>query len=98
MADTRYTIKVCYRDECIFPLNMKLREVLRTEVHKNNLVDKAQVVGMGCTGHCAPVVIIEEAGGPRYLYSNLTLDRVERFIQEHIMQDQPIKEWSIKLV
>lgn len=51
MSDLRYTIKICYRDICIFPLNMELREILRDEIVKRGLENKAKSVGMGCTGH-----------------------------------------------
>lgn len=97
MDQVRYSIRICDFEECIFPENMQLRKILKEEIAKHQLENKAQYVKAGCTGHCAPFIIIEEAGGSRFAYSNLTEEKAREIIAQHIINDTPIKEWAVQL-
>jgi len=55
----------------------------------------AHVQTVGCIGMCAaePLVDIEQAGKPRITYGNITAERVERLIGEHLVAGHVVDEW-----
>jgi len=57
----------------------------------------ANVVTVGCIGMCAsePLVDIEQAGGARISYGNITPERVPRLIEEHLKNNRVIEEWIV---
>ena len=57
----------------------------------------AQVVSVGCIGMCAkePLVDIQLNGGSHVLYANIQADMVERLIEEHVVNQRPVREWVI---
>ncbi len=58
---------------------------------------EAHVETVGCVGMCAkePLVDIEQAGKARVRYGNITLEKVPRLIEEHLIRGQVIGEWAI---
>lgn len=65
-------------------------------------VDKLSGLGLdievkptGCIGMCykEPLVEVSLAEGQRFFYGNVTPEKVERIVQEHILKGQPITEW-----
>jgi NADP-reducing hydrogenase subunit HndB len=57
----------------------------------------AHVVTVGCIGLCAsePLVDIEQAGGTRISYGNVTAERVPRLIEEHLINNRVVEEWVV---
>src|ERR1035437_5137934 len=57
----------------------------------------AQVVSVGCIGMCAkePLVDIQLNGGSHVLYANIQPDMVGRLIEEHVVNQRPVREWVI---
>jgi len=51
----------------------------------------------GCIGMCykEPLVEVLMPGNERYVYGDVTLDKVERIIEEHIYKGQPVKDWLL---
>ncbi|MBA4406331.1 NADH-quinone oxidoreductase subunit F, partial [bacterium] len=51
----------------------------------------------GCMGMCYEEVLVEIVdNGNSCLYSNVTVDKVGRIVNEHLINDHPIIEWIIK--
>ncbi|MCX6170356.1 MAG: NADH-quinone oxidoreductase subunit NuoF [Ignavibacteriales bacterium] len=51
----------------------------------------------GCMGMCYKEVLVEIIdNGNSALYSNVTTDRVERIVNEHLINNNPVNEWIIK--
>lgn len=51
----------------------------------------------GCMGMCYEEVLVEvldDAGS--HLYSKVTEDRVEKIINEHIIENKPVQEWIVR--
>lgn len=59
--------------------------------------DKAAILETGCMGMCYAEVLVEvkNGDGKSYLYGNVTPDRVERIVNEHIIEGKPINDWLI---
>lgn len=51
----------------------------------------------GCIGMCYREALVEVVdGGESFLYSNVTVDKVGRIVNEHLINNKPINEWIIK--
>ena len=51
----------------------------------------------GCIGMCyrEPLVELRDAGGARWQYGNLTPDKVDRLLDEHLARGEPIADWLV---
>lgn len=57
----------------------------------------AELYETGCNGMCYEEVLVEvEDERESNLYSKVTVDKVGRIINEHIINNQPVKDWIIK--
>lgn len=57
----------------------------------------AELYETGCNGMCYEEVLVEvEDEKESNLYSKVTIDKVGRIINEHIINNQPVKDWIIK--
>ncbi len=57
----------------------------------------AELCETGCNGMCYEEVLVEiEDENKSYLYSRVTVDRVGKIINEHIINNNPIDNWIIK--
>jgi NADP-reducing hydrogenase subunit HndB len=58
---------------------------------------EANIETVGCIGMCAkePLVDIEQAGQPRVTYGNITADKVNRLIEQHLNKGQVVEEWVV---
>ncbi len=67
----------------------------REELDKQQTV--AELSETGCNGMCYEEVLVEiEEENKSYLYSKVTVDRVGKIINEHIINNTPIDNWIIK--
>jgi len=57
----------------------------------------AHVATVGCIGMCSfePLVDIEQAGGDRITYGNISADRVPHLIEEHLINGHVVEEWVV---
>jgi len=58
---------------------------------------EAHIKTVGCIGMCSrePLVDIEQAGQPRVTYGNITVDRVPRLIEEHLIKGRIVEDWVV---
>ena len=51
----------------------------------------------GCVGMCyrEPLVEVREDDGTRWQYGQMTPDRVDRLLEEHVGKGEPIEEWLV---
>ena len=70
-------------------------QAIEQEIARRKLA--AQVVSVGCIGMCAkePLVDIQLNGGSHVLYANIQPDMVARLIEEHVVNQRPVREWVI---
>ena len=77
------------------------REVL--DAFHNGVVEKnltnVVISNAGCIGLCGcePVVTIEIPGEKKVIYNNLDKARVNRIINEHLIEGKPVSEWAMDL-
>ena len=52
----------------------------------------------GCIGMCyrEPIVDVTTPGGAKYTYGGLTVDQVERVVDEHVVGGKPVDEWLVR--
>lgn len=68
---------------------------LKEEIEASNI--SIGLKETGCMGMCYEEVLVEvEENGSSYLYSKVTVDRVGRIVNEHLINDKPVKEWIVK--
>ncbi|MCX6873957.1 MAG: FAD-dependent oxidoreductase [Verrucomicrobia bacterium] len=70
-------------------------QAIEQEIAKHHI--PAQIVSVGCIGMCAkePLVDIQLNGGSHVLYANIQPEMVARLIGEHVINQQPVREWLI---
>ncbi len=51
----------------------------------------------GCIGMCYREVLVElrDGDGQDYLYGEVTPERVEKIVESHLLQDQPLLQWVV---
>ena len=73
----------------------KIFNKLKEEIDNGHL--EAELCETGCMGMCYEEALVEvEDENDRYLYSKVSVDKVGRIINEHIINGQPVKDWIIK--
>lgn len=71
-------------------------EELEKELKNNQLVDVV-LKETGCMGMCYEEVLVEVINnGDKTLYAKVTKDRVSRIVSEHVINQQPVKEWIVE--
>jgi len=60
----------------------------------------ANLRSVGCIGMCVkePLVDIQLPGAPRVTYANVRPAQVPRLIEEHVLNGQPVAEWTLGFV
>ncbi len=67
----------------------------KDELLKQNI--DAELSETGCNGMCYEEALVEiEDDHKSYLYSKVTVDRVGKIINEHILNNNPVSDWIIK--
>ncbi len=56
-----------------------------------------ELAKVGCIGlcHLEPLLDIQTEGMPRVTYGNLEPEKVPRIIEEHLGENEPVKEWAV---
>ncbi len=56
-----------------------------------------ELVKTGCIGMCyrEPMVEIRREDGARFVYGDITADKVDRLLDEHVAGAQPVEEWLV---
>ena len=68
---------------------------LKEEIKTNNL--EIEVNETGCMGMCYEEALVEVVDdNDSFLYSNVTVDKVGRIVNEHLIKNKPVIEWIIK--
>jgi len=65
------------------------------ELEKHNI--KANVTTTGCIGMCTeePLVDIELPDEGRVTYGNITAEKIPTLIEEHLVRNNVLREWTI---
>ncbi|MEQ8187634.1 MAG: NADH-quinone oxidoreductase subunit NuoF [Candidatus Eremiobacterota bacterium] len=74
----------------------KVYSALKDEIKKQNL--NVELAETGCIGMCYREVLVEvsNGNGDRYIYGEVTPDKINKIIEEHIIKDNPVMEWIVK--
>jgi len=71
----------------------KVVEEFKKEIQQRNSAD-VQLTETGCLGMCYAEVLVEVSDGKnKFLYGNITPEKVKRIMQEHIDNNQPVQDW-----
>ena len=77
---------------------VKVMDKLSGLIAKKGLQQKITIAETGCMGMCYAEVLLEVQAGPdgvRHLYGNITPERVERLLDEHVLGGQPVDDWIV---
>lgn len=87
-----YRLYLCNGPHCSARGCAALRTHLKTLLWNQRLDDKVELRESGCQDHCdyGPNLLVQP-GGIRY--AELTAERLERIVREHLGEGDPISEW-----
>lgn len=73
----------------------KVMHAILDELEKRKI--DANVITVGCIGLCAeePLVTIERGGQPGITYGKISVEKVPKLIEEHLIKGNIIDEWVI---
>ena len=88
----RSTVMVCGVAGCYSSGGPQVAEELEKQIKQFHLQDEVNVVQTGCFGLCAegPIMIVYPEGT---FYSQVKLENIERIVQQHLLQGEPVKEF-----
>ena len=75
--------------------NGNLKKVLDEQISAHSLKDKVSVISSGCLGHCGkgPVMLVLP---DNVYYKELTEEKIIKIIENHIIKNEPVKEFIIE--
>ncbi len=92
-ASSKYEkhVLVCGGTGCTSSGSGQIIDALASELEKQGLTDKVQIVKTGCFGLCAlgPIMIVYPEGT---FYSMVKTDDIARIVEEHLKGGNPVKE------
>ena len=96
-ASSKYErhVLVCGGTGCTSSGSAQIIDTLTSELAKQGLTDKVQVVKTGCFGLCAlgPIMIVYPEGT---FYSMVKIEEIPRIVEEHLLGGNPVKEFLYK--
>ena len=96
-ASSKYErhVLVCGGTGCTSSGSAQIIDTLTSELAKQGLTDKVQVVKTGCFGLCAlgPIMIVYPEGT---FYSMVKIEEIPRIVGEHLLGGNPVKEFLYK--
>lgn len=84
---------LCIGPSCCTPeAGLEAWEALKKELKDRSLTDVTYRTKVGCLRICCqgPTLVVYPEGT---WYHGMTADRIPRFVQEHLIQGQPILDW-----
>lgn len=92
-ASSKYEkhVLVCGGTGCTSSGSAQIIDALASELEKQGLTDKVQIVKTGCFGLCAlgPIMIVYPEGT---FYSMVNKENIARIVEEHLKGGNPVKE------
>ncbi|MBE6855895.1 MAG: NADH-quinone oxidoreductase subunit NuoF [Ruminococcus sp.] len=92
-ASSKYEkhVLVCGGTGCTSSGSGQIIDALASELEKQGLTDKVQIVKTGCFGLCAlgPIMIVYPEGT---FYSMVNKENIARIVEEHLKGGNPVKE------
>lgn len=96
-ASSKYErhVLVCGGTGCTSSGSAQIIDTLTSELAKQGLTDKVQIVKTGCFGLCAlgPIMIVYPEGT---FYSMVKIEEIPRIVEEHLLGGNPVKEFLYK--
>ena len=94
ISNHHYEIMVCSSSGCKSNKSDALIAKFKESLSNKN-INSVQVNQTGCFGLCAfgPIVIINPG---EVFYAHVTLDKVDRIIEEHILGGNPVQEYLLQ--
>ena len=76
------------------PESLELFQYLAQELMKKNIIQTVNPIQTGCLGRCqqGPVMLVEPG---HTMYVQLTKEKIDRIINEHIIGGKVVKEYTI---
>ncbi|MFO7887635.1 MAG: NADH-quinone oxidoreductase subunit NuoF [Eubacteriales bacterium] len=92
MAIYRAHVLVCGGTGCASSNSAKIKEEFESKIKEYQLDKEVQVISTGCFGLCeeGPIVVVYPEGA---FYNKMTVDKVEKIVEEHIYKGRIVKEY-----
>jgi (2Fe-2S) ferredoxin len=83
------------RPSCVTEETRDLFQHLAQRLMEKGVIGTVQPVRTGCLNRCqyGPVMLVEPG---HYMYAHLTKEKIDRIIDEHIMEGKPVEEFLIE--
>ena len=70
----------------------QIYKILKDSIQKNNI--EVDLVETGCMGRCYQEVLVEvDDNNQNYLYKNVTPDKINQIIHEHLIHNKPVNQY-----
>ena len=82
------------KPSCVTPATQDLFQHLATSLMKNGIMATVQPIRTSCLNRCSsgPVMLVEPG---HTMYAGLTKDKIDRIVDEHIMNGNVVEEFVI---
>ncbi len=93
-ADSKFEkhVLICGGTGCTSSGSQEIEKTLRSEIEKNGLSEKVEVIKTGCFGLCAlgPIVIVYPEGS---FYSMVKAEYIPEIVSEHLVKGNVVKKY-----
>jgi len=82
------------KPSCVTPATQDLFQHLASTLMKNGIMGTVQAIRTSCLNRCSsgPVMLVEPG---HTMYAGLTKEKIERIVDEHIMNGNVVEEYVI---
>jgi (2Fe-2S) ferredoxin len=82
------------KSSCVTPQNQDLFQYLAQKIMQEGLMGTVQPIRTSCLNRCSagPVMLVEPG---HVMYAHLTKEKIDRIIQEHIIDGNVVEEFVI---
>ena len=83
------------KPSCVTPATQDIFQHLASSLMKNGIMGTVQPIRTSCLNRCSagPVMLVEPG---HTMYAGLTKEKIDRIVEEHIMNGNVVKEFVIE--
>ena len=91
----RYEVMICCTTSCRSNNSLAMFDRFCEQIKAKGIEKKVRMNKTGCFGFCAkgPIAVVYPEG---IFYSQLTEEKIDRIVEEHLLNDKPVEEFLLK--
>jgi (2Fe-2S) ferredoxin len=89
---SKYRVHLCFGPNCTPRGSRHLLPVLQASIARAGLTDEVEVIATSCRNRCDYGPSMNVYPGPTF-YAGVTEEAIEEIVQQHLLNDMPVKRW-----